>query len=176
MDPILPSASLRSHKVRQWLQKVELFEQFINAILAIVHQDLLQAGLEANVTLNNSSSDKPYNWTSAFSGMDLIVNRITPPHQDAGGTLSFYDLLVSLGEGHQADFHVTDLGACFTYHPGTLIFLTGKVLEHAVPAWGGGERAVIAHYMKDLLHDRMDVQCPSLPSQMGWWTKFGSGK
>lgn len=176
MDPILPTISLKSQKVRRWLQKVELFERFANAILGIVHPDLLQAGLEANAILNDNSSDKPYNWTSAYSGMDLIVNRITPPHRDAGGALSFYDLLVSLGEGHQANFQVTDLGACFTYQPGTLIFLTGKVLEHAVPAWGGGERAIIAHYMKDLLHDRMDVPCPSLPSQMGWWANFGSGK
>ena len=159
-----------------WLQRVEPFEQFANAVLGIVHPDLLDAGLKANSALNDRlSSDKPCNWTSAYSGIDVIVNRMTPPHRDAGGAASFYDLLISLGEGHQAEFHVSDLDARFAYGPGSLILITGKILEHAVPAWGGGERVALAHYMKDLVHDRMDVRCPSLPSQMGWWTEFGSG-
>ena len=75
--------------------------------MGIVHSDLLDAGLKANSALN----DKLCNWTSSYSGIDVIVNRVTPLHQDAGGAASFYDLLISLGEGHQAEFHVSDLDA-----------------------------------------------------------------
>ncbi|KIM49960.1 hypothetical protein SCLCIDRAFT_146596, partial [Scleroderma citrinum Foug A] len=75
-----------------------------------------------------------------------------------------------------ANLHLADLGAQLTYQPGTLVFLTGRVLEHAVPEWKGGERVTVAHYMKDLLHDRMRVPCPALPTQQFWWSKFGSGQ
>ena len=80
--------------------------------MGIVHSDLLDAGLKANSALNDKlSSDKLCNWTSSYSGIDVIVNWVTPPHWDASGTASFYDLLISLGEGHQAEFHVSDLDA-----------------------------------------------------------------
>lgn len=71
---------------------------------------------------------------------------------------------------------MADIGTEFAYHPGALVFLTGRVLEHSVPAWEGGERVDIAHYMKDHLHDRMGVPCPHLPFQMFWWKQFGSGQ
>ena len=100
---------------------------------------------------------------------------MTPLHRDAGSAPSSYDLLLSLGEGF-ANLHLTDVGAEFAYHPGTLVFLTGKVLEHGVPEWEGGERVVVTHYMKDLLQDRLHVPRPTLPSQVFWWSKFGSGQ
>ena len=94
---------------------------------------------------------------------------------DAGGAASSYNLLLALGEGF-ANLHLADVGAQLAYAPGTLVFLTGKVLEHEVPEWEGGERAVVAHYMKDLLHDRLHVPRPTLPSQASLWSKFGSGQ
>ena len=152
-------------------------ERLANAILGIIHPDLHQAGLAANVAYkDHMASCQPSNWTSAYLGMDVIVNRITPLHRDASGASSSYDLLISLDKGYKAKLCVTDIGAQFAYHPGTLVFLCGKVLEHSVPAWEGGERVVIAHYMKDLLHDRMGFPCPNLPSQTFWWKQFGSGQ
>jgi hypothetical protein len=120
--------------------EVRTMEHLVNAILAIIHPNLHHTGLAANAALvQKMPSNKPYCWTSAYSDMDVIVNQIMPPHQDAGGALSYYDLLLSLGKGHHAALHITDLGAQFAYHPGTLAFLAGKTLEHSVPAWEGGE-------------------------------------
>jgi len=170
------SAALRLPEVQEWLHQSEPMESLANAILSIVHPDLHQMGQMANQVYEaNAESDKLSDWPSVYSGIDVIVNRLTPPHRDAGGAASSYDLLISLGEG-LADLHLTDLGAQLTYWPGTLVFLTGRVLEHAVPEWKGGESVAVAHYMKDLLHDRMGVPCPSLPSQLSWWSKFGSGQ
>ena len=171
----MQSASLKLPEVQEWLHQSEPMESLANAILSIVHPDLHQVGFEANQAYEASTElDKPCDWPSVYSGIDIIVNRLTPPHRDAGSAASSYDLLISLGEGH-ADLHLTDLGAQLKYWPGTLVFLTGRVLEHAVPEWKGGERVAVAHYMKDLLHDRMHVPCPALPTQLLWWFKFGSG-
>ena len=163
-------------EVHEWLRQSEPMEWLVNAILSVVHPDLHQVGLAAKQAYEiGATSNKPYSWLSVFSGIDVIVNRLTSPHRDAGGTASSYDLLLTLGEGF-ANLHLADAGAQLAYAPGTLVFLTGKVLEHEVPEWEGGERAVVAHYMKDLLHDRLHVPRSTLPSQASWWSKFGSGQ
>lgn len=107
--------------------------------------------------------------------MDIIVNRITPPHIDAGGAPSFYDHLLSLGQGHSASLHLEDLDAQFAYLPGTSVFLTGRVLTHSVPGWVGGERVVVAHYSKDDVHDRLGITRPTLPTVAGWWAFHQEG-
>ncbi|KAG2351343.1 hypothetical protein BDR07DRAFT_1263066, partial [Suillus spraguei] len=83
-------------------------------------------------------------WPLSFSGIKVIVNREMPHHQDPGASPSVYDLLVSLGQDHQAILDLPDLGAQLGYPPGTMVYIAGKVLEHGVPRWGDGERIVIA--------------------------------
>ena len=87
----------------------------MNAILGIVHPDLYQAGLEAKEAYHASEmSKKLYHWPSVYSGIDVIANCLTPPHRDAGGAASSYDLLLSLGEG-SPELHLTDIGAQLIY-------------------------------------------------------------
>ncbi|KIJ58338.1 hypothetical protein HYDPIDRAFT_67266, partial [Hydnomerulius pinastri MD-312] len=83
-------------------------------------------------------------WPSLFSGIDIIANRITPRHQDQGSCAEAYDLLVSIGEGHDARLDLCDFKASIGYGPGTLVFLTGRVLRHSVAKWSRGERIVVA--------------------------------
>ncbi|KAG1721212.1 uncharacterized protein EDB91DRAFT_1019535, partial [Suillus paluster] len=92
-------------------------------------------------------------WPSIFSGLELIVNWVTLGHHDAGGASSHYDLLASLGIGHNANFRIEDLEAELDYFPGTLVSILGKVLEHSVSPWKIGERFVVTHFMKDKVHD-----------------------
>jgi hypothetical protein len=66
-------------------------------------------------------------WPSIFTGMELIANRITLSYRDAGGAQSHYDLLASLGIGHDATFSIKDLNVELDYFPGTLAFIAGKV-------------------------------------------------
>ncbi|KAG1728928.1 hypothetical protein EDB19DRAFT_1611521, partial [Suillus lakei] len=88
-----------------------------------------------------------------FLGLELIVNWVTLGHCDAGGALSHYDLLASFGIGHNTTFCIEDLEAELDYFPGTLVSILGKVLEHSVGPWKIGERFVVAHFMKDKVHD-----------------------
>jgi hypothetical protein len=49
----------------------------------------------------------------------------------------------------------------------------GKVLTHSVGPWKTGERFVIAHFMKDKVHDRVGVSRPGFPVQMNFLNSLG---
>ncbi|KAG2121483.1 hypothetical protein DEU56DRAFT_711668, partial [Suillus clintonianus] len=83
-------------------------------------------------------------WPSIFSGLEVIANRLTLSHRDGGGSPTLYDLLVSLGIGHTATLKLADVKAELDYFPGTMLHISGMVLEHSVGPWNEGERFVIA--------------------------------
>ncbi|KAI6122451.1 hypothetical protein EDD16DRAFT_1437407, partial [Pisolithus croceorrhizus] len=68
-------------------------------------------------------------WPSIYVGIDVIVLNQETPHLDKVSAPSLLDLLVSLGT-HDAQFHVSDLSSIFSYQPGTMIYLAGKLLHH----------------------------------------------
>ncbi|KAG2079127.1 hypothetical protein BDR04DRAFT_997651, partial [Suillus decipiens] len=58
---------------------------------------------------------------------------------DTGGSPSLFDLLISLGSGHEAKLTLADVGAELDYNPGIMVFISGKVLKHSIGPWGPGE-------------------------------------
>lgn len=166
------SPALRKTVIQQWLEFIEPVEQLLNAVLQVVHPELWSASCSAISSLLEDPPIPVPCWPTVYSGMDVIANRQTPAHIDKGGAVTFYDHLVNFGQDHDARFCLDDLDAQFVYRPGTSVLLIGRVFKHAVPPWSGGERLVIAHYSKDLVHDRLQVARPSLPNQAGWWNKF----
>jgi hypothetical protein len=117
-------------------------------------------------------NDSSLTWPTIYPAMDVIANRVTPPHRDRGGATSFYDHLVSFGQDHDAVLLLDDFHAEFAYKPGTSVLFSGKVLTHSVPKWSEGERLVIAHYAKDNVQERLNVARPLLPTQLGWWSNM----
>ena len=104
-------------------------------------------------------------WNSLFSGMELIVNRRTPFHRDQGGSPSMYDLLLSAGNHEEAKLELPDIGTNLKYDPGTAVLICGRVLGHRAMEWKGGDRVCIAHFVKDLVHNRLGIARPP-------WTKY----
>ncbi|KAG2335981.1 hypothetical protein BDR05DRAFT_897390, partial [Suillus weaverae] len=170
-DPLVTSASYSIAEVQVWLAALSTTEFFWNAITAAVAPDLFQAGSAAisdalgQVSSNPNKSAAASQWPSIFSGLEVIVNRVTLSHRDPGGAPTLYDLLVSLGIGHTATMKLADVQAELDYFPGTILYIAGKVLEHSVGPWVNGDRIVIAHFMKDKVHDRMGVPRPAFPRQ-----------
>ncbi|KIK33205.1 hypothetical protein CY34DRAFT_100019, partial [Suillus luteus UH-Slu-Lm8-n1] len=160
-----------------WLSEMTATEQFWSAITSIIAPHQYLAGMRSVSSLNLMvKTSHPVVWPSEFSGIKVIVNRETPHHRDPGASPSFYDLLVSLGKGHQAILDLPDLGTELRYTPGTMIYICGKVLEHGVPRWGDGERIVIAHFVKDKVHDRQSIPRPEFPMDREFLIKVGAGK
>ncbi|KAI6006354.1 hypothetical protein F5J12DRAFT_721219 [Pisolithus orientalis] len=161
VDNLDQSASLKRKATRKWLQLIAYVEKFWSDITTVILPDLARAGSEV-VSAKTVSvlNEDPLDWPSVYTNIDVIVNQETPLHEDAGSALTLLDLLVSLGS-HDANSLVPDLGEKFLYLPGTMIFLAGKILSHSVPKWGRGERIAIVHYMKDRVHDRLQVTRPT---------------
>ena len=146
----------------------------MDGILRIIHPDFWNVTFRASQELAQELPFPIPSWPSAYTGMDLIVNRTTPVHCDTGGAHSFYDLLLSLGDNVGAMLCLTDIHAQLDYSPGTAVFLTGSILEHSVPTWEGGERVAIAHYSKDGILDRKGIARPILPTQQSFWNRCTS--
>jgi hypothetical protein len=140
--------------------------------LQIVHPEMWLANSKATSLLLEQMNISLPTWPTVYPAMDVIANQLTPWHYDNGGALSFYDHLVSFGQGHDAQFLLDDFHAEFAYQSGTSVLFPGKVLAHSVPEWSGGERLVVAHYSKDDVQDRLEVPRPFLPTQLGWWSKY----
>ncbi|KAI5996084.1 hypothetical protein EDC04DRAFT_2612857 [Pisolithus marmoratus] len=139
-DQVYESSSLKKPAVRQWLRDITYAGDFWNTIAEIVLPDLAQVGKEAISAKQHWVTTQPpcpVRWPSIYLGIDVIVNRETPPHQDQASAPSLLDLI-----------------------PGTMVFLAGKLLTHSVPKWEKGERIALAHYVKDAIHNRFGLARP----------------
>ena len=149
-----------------------------NAITALTHQSLYLAGHNAVSKLKRESlgvKDPTHKhvqfWSSVFTGITVIANRITPRHRDAGGSFPWYDLLLSCGTHQQAYLHLNDIRAKLSYSPGTIVLVCGKLLSHSLPQWSHGERICLAHFMRKEVFHRLGVYSPSWSLQ-GAYTRL----
>lgn len=117
----------------------------IDAVLTLVSTDLYNAGKRMIdlfksgefVQQSHSNVDHPLHsnigiWPSSYGGIAIICNRITKPHRDTGAWSGGLDLLASLGTHQASELHINTLGVKLTYNPGTLVALSGAVLEHSI--------------------------------------------
>lgn len=137
----------------------------MNALLAACARGLYQIGAEAVQKLQKGQGLHTWHenvnlWPSVFSGIQVIVNRVTPSHRDSGAAASMYDLLVSAGTHQSATLGLGDVKANLTYKPGTVVLVCGRVLRHEVANWNLGERICMAHFMRDNVHERLGLPRP----------------
>jgi hypothetical protein len=107
-------------------------------------------------------------WRSFFSGIEVISNRKTEKHRDKLSDITDYDFLVSAGRHTEAWLELEDVKVKLHYTPGTVVAVCGKVLNHAVPDWEGGERLCIAHFTRDNVHERLGEARPNWVRNEGY--------
>jgi len=160
------------------MDQVQHSEVLCNSIMALISPELYDSGLKAIELIKQGremAKRHPHQqlWPSIFSGSQVIVNRVTPPHRDSGGCPMHYDLLVSAGTHTQAKLGVPELGVHLSYRPGDVVALCGKVFLHEVEDWSGGERVCVSHYMKDNVHERLEVHRPNWPREEDYLSLVG---
>jgi hypothetical protein len=133
-----------------------------NCITSLVIPELYQCGSTAiKRVLEGQHAFRRYDevkiWPSCFTGMQVIVNRTTPPHKDESRSSTLYNLLVSASTHSEARIICRDIRLELSYDPRTVVMLSGKVLLYEVGLWEAGERICVAYMMKDIVHDRLDV-------------------
>jgi len=97
------------------MDQVQHSEVLCNSIMALISPELYDSGLKAIKLIKQGremAKRHPHQqlWPSIFSGSQVIVNWVTPPHQDSRGCPMHYDLLVSAGTHTQAKLGVPELG------------------------------------------------------------------
>jgi hypothetical protein len=141
------SAELRwpdSH-AHQWIQGMEDTSMLLGAVVSIINPAVYDTGTRFIQEIRNHPQRvaKRENlgmlmesWTSPYTSASLISNRDSSPHRDKSGGYSTMDLLLSIGNYSHGRFHVPGLGYEFLYTPGTVIGVTGRVLEHGATCSG----------------------------------------
>jgi len=160
------------------MDQVQHSEGLCNAIMALILPELYDSGLKAiELIKQGQEMAKPHphqqQWPYIFITSQVIVNRVTPPHQDSGGCPTHYDLLVSAGTHTKAELSVPELGVHLSYRPGDVVAVCGKVFLHEVTDWSGGERVCVSHYMKDNVHERLKVCHPNWPREEDYLSLVG---
>ena len=140
----------------------------LGGVVSVIHPDLYEAGMIALRWLWNNPDlvDSPLLlkevlglWSVLFSGVSIISNRSTPLHRDCNSRKEWMDLLVTLGKYQRGIMTLPGLGVELLYNPGTVVGIAGRVLQHGVEC--DGERACLAYYMRDKVHERLGVRAPS---------------
>jgi hypothetical protein len=106
-------------------------------------------------------------WPSVYTAMQVIVNQVTIPHRDEGGCPTHYDLLASTGVHRGVMLDLPELGLLLLYSPGMLVSLCGKLFFHEVHQWEG-ERICLVHFIKDTVHERLEVPRPAWPQRSNY--------
>jgi hypothetical protein len=152
-------------------------ELLCNALTALITPDMYDPGCLAISKVQSGvemarSYKQTHLWPSVFTGLQVIVNRITPVHFDLGGATSHFDLLVSLGTHDGCCFSIPQLRFKFRYLPGTAVSLCGRKLAHSVQNWESGERICVAHFMKDNVHEILQVPISPFPKYSTYKSLF----
>jgi hypothetical protein len=97
----------------------------------------------------NRRAENLHLWPShVWQGITVLINRLTPAHKDAQGDPAAFDLLLSAGTATTPELKLPGLGATFSYLPGTVFLILGKLITHQVDAWGSGDRICYAHWLR----------------------------
>jgi hypothetical protein len=155
-----PSRTLADPETTEWIAAITDTESDIDHIFSLIAPKLHRDGIRSLECSKVNFPDHPgvHSWPSSFSGIGIIVNRKTPLHRDPSGRMEWYDILLAAGTYTTATLDVADLGARFKYTPGTVVALCGRVFRHGVMSWEGGERICYAHYMRNNVLNRQEIQ------------------
>ena len=142
-------------------------EGTVDDVLLLISPELHAAGWDAITKMwsHPYTREMANAWSSPYTGITVISNRVTPSHVDAKGYLRWYDILLGFGTYTQATLRLPDIGAELEYLPGTIIAINGKFLRHEVTGWIGGDRICYAHFMRKEVLDRLGVRILSWVAQ-----------
>lgn len=135
-------------------------ERFLNLTISLINPELYNSGLQMLRKLRQSRETKAIaqQWQSVYTGISVICNWIMPAHRDSKGRPEWFDTLVSFSApSARPRLSIEDLGLVLDYPSGTVVALCGTIFNHEVQSWGDGDRVCYAHFMREAVRDRLDV-------------------
>ncbi|KIK91650.1 hypothetical protein PAXRUDRAFT_99534, partial [Paxillus rubicundulus Ve08.2h10] len=146
---------------QQWLQAGALQTTILSATLVVMHPNLYALGRETFLKLANSTLDKGIQqiipeWSTVYLVVLVIVNRATPFHRDLSFQVQWLDMLATMGGDLNLHIELDNLGVRLAYSLGTVVNLSGKVLQHGVPALVS-DCFCLAYHMRDNVQEGVGV-------------------
>ena len=148
----------------RWLLTIQEQLAILSSAMAIMHPDMYRTGCKAMVKLGHWSEGTGQEdilsvlpiWPSIYNVASVVVNRASPVHLDIQGRSQWLDLLTIVGEYWDLDLTLPTIGLRLRYDPGTVVALSGQLIHHGLDA-AGANRGVVAFYMRDNVHEHLDV-------------------
>ncbi|TFK80112.1 hypothetical protein K466DRAFT_504442, partial [Polyporus arcularius HHB13444] len=135
----------------------------LDGILAVTHPALYQAALEAQLRVSwrvPSLREQIASWPSAFTCVQLLINRLTIHHRDTTGRPGWFDMLLSIGTyGEKGIMQFRNLGAAVPNESGSVVMVASSVVIHAVPQVPP-DRLCYALFIQDAVHEWARVEDP----------------
>jgi hypothetical protein len=131
-------------------QELDLLSKKVNEVIRVVDPknfatltQLCQVSREKHLSL--------VVWSGVDSlmleGRELLFNRLSGPHRDSQDPQLAYAGLYAAGNFTSGGYlYFRQLNLCVRFLPGDFILLQGRVLEHEIEAWEGGQRISIPHF------------------------------
>lgn len=164
---------MKKSRTLEWLKRQIRTSAIIGGILNIIHPELYSIGIACLKAIRESPRAIGKGerlpavlevWSSPFTAITAMSNRDTPYHRDNGGAHPWFDILLTVGDYANSRLELPGLGMRFKYDPGTMVALTGRVLQHG--AICPGDRACIAYHMRDNVVHKLGIPGAS------WATEF----
>lgn len=95
-----------------------------------------------------------------MEGRAIQFNRQTPKHADRLDPPNGWAFIVVLGTVTSGTMYFPRLNHRVRYVSGDAVALRGRLLQHEVEAWDGGQRISIAHFTHAALWKEFGMECP----------------
>ena len=147
---------------RQWLREMRRSHMVVTALLAVMHPELYESGIDALSRLYQipTSHTVAELWGNPFTALSIISNRSSPLHRDTQSTKAWYDLLLTLGGDDDLAIRFPSLRLSFRYCDGTSLAFSGNYLPHEV-AECATERLCLAYFFRQFVLKALDVDLPA---------------
>lgn len=121
----------------------------ISAMLSVMHPEQFELGFRTRRELALKGFDEVIgHWPSCFTALQVINNRTSPEHIDAGAPYPAFDIVASTGNYTGGRMNFPTLPLDFQLPPGSIIGLAGHMLKHSVEKYEG-DRISFAWFIKD---------------------------
>ena len=136
-------------KTCELLKSLELVSHRINTVLKIVDPEFYTNLMHLHTAMEQKHAiSKCMNAVDPllYEGREVLYNRISGLHYDSQDPYLAYAALLTAGHFKGGYIWIPLLKLRIRLEPGDLVLIRGRVLQHQIEEWEGGQRISIPHF------------------------------
>lgn len=100
--------------------------------------------------------DDPY----LMHGRSYNFNRKTNSHTDKNGPFGEWTPMIASGRCRGVKIRLAGVKQIISFEPGTIVFIRGGEIPHAIEGWSGGQRISVACFTHRNIWQEFDMSYP----------------